>query len=110
MTSRSWAEPNSDVSRDISERTLAAGHESIEFCIVASGPNGASPHHTPAAAVIRPGDDAIVIDFGGRAGRLLLRHDPHGRRWVMLHPDSPMPTRCSNKHSGAAVRVAHGQE
>jgi len=54
-----------DVSREISDRTLDAGHDSIEFCIVASGPNGASPHHTPGGRVIEHGD-AIVIDFGGR--------------------------------------------
>jgi Xaa-Pro aminopeptidase len=54
-----------EVARDISDRTLAAGHESVEFCIVASGPNGASPHHTPDERLIREGD-AIVIDFGGR--------------------------------------------
>ncbi len=54
-----------EVARDISNRTLAAGHESVEFCVVASGPNGASPHHTPDERMIREGD-AIVVDFGGR--------------------------------------------
>jgi Xaa-Pro aminopeptidase len=54
-----------EVARDISQRTLEAGHDSIEFCIVASGPNGASPHHVPGDRVIRDGD-AVVVDFGGR--------------------------------------------
>ena len=54
-----------EVARDISDRTLAAGHESVEFCVVASGPHGASPHHTPGTRLIE-GGDAIVIDFGGR--------------------------------------------
>ena len=54
-----------EVARDISNRTLAAGHESVEFCVVASGPHGASPHHTPDTRLIQEGD-AIVIDFGGR--------------------------------------------
>lgn len=53
-----------DVAREITDRTLAAGHESIEFCIVASGPNGASPHHTASERVINVGD-AVVVDFGG---------------------------------------------
>jgi len=53
-----------DVSREIADRTMAAGHESIEFCIVASGPNGASPHHTASQRVIETGD-AVVVDFGG---------------------------------------------
>jgi Xaa-Pro aminopeptidase len=54
-----------EVAREISERTLAAGHDSVEFCVVASGPHGASPHHTPDGRLIQEGD-AIVIDFGGR--------------------------------------------
>lgn len=53
-----------DVAREITHRTLAAGHESVEFCIVASGPNGASPHHTASERVITNGD-AVVVDFGG---------------------------------------------
>ncbi len=53
-----------ELSREITQRTIDAGHESVEFCIVASGPNGASPHHAPADRVVAPGD-AIVVDFGG---------------------------------------------
>jgi Xaa-Pro aminopeptidase len=53
-----------DVAREITDRTIAAGHQSVEFCIVASGPNGASPHHTASDRVIELGD-AIVVDFGG---------------------------------------------
>lgn len=34
------------------------------FCVVASGPNAASPHHMPGERVIGPGD-AIVCDWGG---------------------------------------------
>jgi len=54
-----------EVSRTITDMTLAAGHDSVSFAIVASGPNGASPHHEPSDRVIREGD-AIVVDFGGR--------------------------------------------
>ena len=43
------------------------GHESVSFTIVASGPNGASPHHEPGGRAIRDGD-AVVLDFGGRVG------------------------------------------
>lgn len=53
-----------DVAREITERTLADGHESMEFWIVASGPNGASPHHEPGDRIIEYGD-AVVVDFGG---------------------------------------------
>ncbi len=47
-------------------RALMAKHgmESVDFCIVGSGPNGASPHHATGDRVIQPGDP-VVIDFGG---------------------------------------------
>jgi len=41
------------------------GHDVAAFAIVASGPNGASPHHEPSDRVIGTGD-AVVLDFGGR--------------------------------------------
>jgi Xaa-Pro aminopeptidase len=41
------------------------GHDAVTFTIVASGPNGASPHHEPGGRTIRAGD-AVVLDFGGR--------------------------------------------
>ena len=53
-----------DVAHEITDRTIAAGHQSVEFCIVASGPHGASPHHSASGRVIEVGD-AIVVDFGG---------------------------------------------
>lgn len=53
-----------DVSREFSERTLGDGHDDILFAIVASGPNGASPHHEPTDRIIQHGD-AVVVDFGG---------------------------------------------
>jgi Xaa-Pro aminopeptidase len=56
-----------DVSRRINELLLAAGHETADFAIVASGPNSASPHHVPGERVIEPGD-AIVLDIGGALG------------------------------------------
>lgn len=53
-----------DVAHEITERTMKAGHDSVEFCIVASGPNAASPHHTPSKRIITH-RDAVVVDFGG---------------------------------------------
>jgi len=53
-----------DVAREITERTNADGHETMDFWIVASGPNGASPHHESGDRVIERGD-AVVVDFGG---------------------------------------------
>lgn len=53
-----------DVSREIIDRAIANGHDSMDFWIVASGPNGASPHHEPGDRIIEHGD-AVVVDFGG---------------------------------------------
>jgi Xaa-Pro aminopeptidase len=53
-----------EVSQDISRRLIAEGHQRVNFAIVGSGPNSASPHHEPGSRVIRRGD-AVVCDFGG---------------------------------------------
>ena len=53
-----------EVSVDISHRLLAEGHERVNFAIVASGPNSASPHHEPGERTIGPGEP-VVCDFGG---------------------------------------------
>lgn len=53
-----------DVARDLTALLLEEGHEEVKFCIVASGPNGASPHHDTGDRVIRDGD-VVVCDFGG---------------------------------------------
>lgn len=54
-----------EVARQFVERMLDVGHERANFAIVASGPNGASPHHEPGERVIDVGD-VVVCDFGGR--------------------------------------------
>lgn len=54
-----------EVARKLAEMTLEEGHETAEFTIVASGPNGASPHHEPGERIIEKGD-FVVCDFGGR--------------------------------------------
>ncbi|MTV26918.1 aminopeptidase P family protein [Nitriliruptoraceae bacterium ZYF776] len=56
-----------EVGRDIAELILA-DHDEVNFVIVASGPNGASPHHETGDRVLQAGD-AVVVDIGGtRAG------------------------------------------
>jgi Xaa-Pro aminopeptidase len=52
------------VSEALSMGLLAAGHRRVNFAIVGSGPNGASPHHDPGERVIEVGD-TVVCDFGG---------------------------------------------
>ncbi len=53
-----------DVSADIAQRLLDAGHQQVNFAIVGSGPNGASPHHQAGSRIVGPGEVA-VCDFGG---------------------------------------------
>ncbi len=53
-----------EVGRDIADAILDEGHERVNFVIVASGPNGASPHHETGDRTIQPGD-AVVVDIGG---------------------------------------------
>ncbi|MGI8806940.1 MAG: M24 family metallopeptidase [Acidimicrobiales bacterium] len=53
-----------DVSRELGRRLVEAGHDAVNFAIVASGPNAASPHHEPGRRTIEAGE-AVVCDFGG---------------------------------------------
>ena len=53
------------LARLVSAWTVEEGHHVSTFNIVASGPNGASPHHEPGERSIAAGD-LVVIDFGGR--------------------------------------------
>ncbi|MHB8328579.1 MAG: M24 family metallopeptidase [Acidimicrobiales bacterium] len=53
-----------EVSDDIGARLLAEGHRRVNFAIVGSGPNGASPHHDAGSRRIKAGE-AVVCDFGG---------------------------------------------
>ena len=53
-----------EVSADIGRRLRAEGHERVNFAIVGSGPNSASPHHQPGRRVIERGE-SVVCDFGG---------------------------------------------
>jgi Xaa-Pro aminopeptidase len=53
-----------DIARELGELLLAHGHSRAEFTIVASGPNGANPHHEESGRVVEDGD-FVVLDFGG---------------------------------------------
>jgi len=56
-----------DVSSEIADRLRDEGHDFGEFGIVASGPNGASPHHHPGDRRIDAGEP-VVFDLGGPLG------------------------------------------
>jgi Xaa-Pro aminopeptidase len=53
-----------EVGDDIAEAILDEGHERVDFVIVGSGPNGASPHHEVSDRRIERGDP-VVVDIGG---------------------------------------------
>lgn len=53
-----------EVAEDLAALLREQG-EVVAFTIVASGPNGASPHHDTGSRFIREGD-GVVLDFGGR--------------------------------------------
>jgi Xaa-Pro aminopeptidase len=53
-----------DVHRELADRILEHGHQRVNFAIVGSGPNGASPHHEASPRRIEDGD-VVVCDFGG---------------------------------------------
>jgi Xaa-Pro aminopeptidase len=52
-----------EVANDIAE-AIRGRHKTVDFVIVASGPNSASPHHEVSDRVIEAGDP-VVVDIGG---------------------------------------------
>src|SRR5260221_3319640 len=52
------------VAADIADAIIEEGHARVDFTIVGSGPNAASPHHEVSDRALRPGD-AVVVDIGG---------------------------------------------
>jgi Xaa-Pro aminopeptidase len=62
-----WLRPGRserEVARDIGDAIVAEGHVQVDFIIVGSGPNGASPHHDVSDRVIGAGEP-VVVDIGG---------------------------------------------
>src|SRR4051794_30628643 len=53
-----------EVSKDIARRLVAEGHHHVNFAIVGSGPNAASPHHDATERRISAGE-VVLCDFGG---------------------------------------------
>jgi Xaa-Pro aminopeptidase len=62
-----WLRPGrteTEVATDIAAAIRAAGHVTVDFVIVAAGPNGASPHHGTSERPIGAGEP-VVVDIGG---------------------------------------------
>lgn len=60
-------------------------HEAVDFIIVGSGPNGASPHHSYSSRVLQPGE-LVVVDIGGTTARGY--HSDCTRTYVVGDPAS----------------------
>jgi Xaa-Pro aminopeptidase len=52
------------VAADIADAIIQEGHARVDFTIVGSGPNAASPHHEVSDRALQHGD-AVVVDIGG---------------------------------------------
>jgi Xaa-Pro aminopeptidase len=62
-----WLHPGRterEVGADVARAIVDEGHVRVDFVIVGSGPNGASPHHEVSDRVIEAGDP-VVVDIGG---------------------------------------------
>jgi Xaa-Pro aminopeptidase len=62
-----WLRPGRterEVGLQIAEAIRAEGHATVDFVIVGSGPNAASPHHEVSDRIFQAGD-AVVVDIGG---------------------------------------------
>lgn len=60
-----------DVASEMARQIREEGHQRVNFTIVASGPNAASPHHDAGDRVIQP-DEVVLCDWGG------TMNDEHG--------------------------------
>jgi Xaa-Pro aminopeptidase len=53
-----------EISAELGRRIVEAGHQHVNFAIVAAGENAASPHHEAGDRVVREGE-VVLCDFGG---------------------------------------------
>ena len=62
-----WLRPGRserEVGADVARAIVDEGHVRVDFVIVGSGPNGASPHHEVSDRIIQVGEP-VVVDIGG---------------------------------------------
>jgi Xaa-Pro aminopeptidase len=91
------------VAADIAQGIREAGHATVDFTIVASGPNGASPHHGTSDRVIGAGEP-VVVDIGGTM--------PDGycsdstRTYVVGEPDAEFRAAYATLHAAQRAAVA----
>lgn len=64
LSARFSGRTESEIAADLAVLLRRHGHSQVDFTIVASGPNGANPHHSAGGRTIQAGD-TVVLDFGG---------------------------------------------
>jgi Xaa-Pro aminopeptidase len=93
-----------EVGADIADLIISEGHATVDFIIVGSGPNGASPHHEVSDRVLEDGD-VIVVDIGGTM--------PSGycsdctRTYALGEPDAPFRAAYDALFAAQAAGVEH---
>ncbi|MGH8774469.1 MAG: M24 family metallopeptidase [Jiangellaceae bacterium] len=95
-----------EVGRDIADAILTEGHVRVDFVIVASGPNGASPHHQTGDRVIQAGDP-VVVDIGGAVGSGYCSDET--RTYAMGEPDVEHATAYEALRRAQAAAVEHAR-
>jgi Xaa-Pro aminopeptidase len=90
----------------IADLIIAEGHVRVDFIIVGSGPNGASPHHEVSDRVLEAGD-VVVVDIGGTM--------PDGyrsdctRTYAIGEPPTGFRERYAALQEAQAAAVAHAR-
>lgn len=92
-----------EVSREVRDLLVAEGHDEASFAIVASGPNGASPHHGAGERRLQAGDP-VVLDIGGTVEG--YGSDITRMLWIAGREDPVQPT-ASFLEAFELVREAH---
>jgi Xaa-Pro aminopeptidase len=64
LSARFSGRTETEIAADLAGLLRRHGHSQVDFTIVASGPNGANPHHSAGDRTIQTGD-TVVLDFGG---------------------------------------------
>ncbi len=102
-----------EIARMLDFRMMELGADRPAFdTIVASGPNGAVPHHSPGDRPVRNGD-LITMDFGALHARLPRRHDqnrgPRRTGRLAARDLHPRPRRASGRTRGRPTGRDRGE-
>jgi Xaa-Pro aminopeptidase len=95
-----------EAGREIAAAILAEGHESVDFVIVGSGPNGASPHHDVGDRVLEQGD-VVVVDIGGTTAEGYCSDCT--RMYTLGDPPAEFTTYFSVLHDAQLAACAHAR-